>query len=616
MHRSNEKTGFTLEIRLGLTLVIVALLILNVASYYAIYRVGKALEIKIREEITEAAIKLTNLYYREGTVTVADSLLADIRADYLLEKISLIHLNYERAMAIQAGNGPDSAFGDFDSTITNDELRQLIAGDPVYRLNSGQGFFSLLFPTEFMGSKYVIALSKKTGILVSAHNALRTLLYFSILVGLIVFFVIFRLSRNVIYPFNRLKAKVESSGHFKPGEGNDVGQLIRSYERIIDDLKSKEKELIELNRLVSRKADDLAVYNEYILRSIGSAIVTIDRNNRLSTANAAASKLLHIPGEDVAGKDIRGVLSNYPDLLARLTEILDSGKNILDRQVRISRADDSILILSLSVSPLQDSRGEDIGRVIILNDQTEYIRLQEELELNRRMATLGEMSGGLAHQLRNSMGAILGFTRLLAKRLAGDRAAEECTEQLLNEAVQAESMVARFLDYARPLKLRDESLNPERIIDEIRISLKERYPHISLCQDKLQTPCIINGDPLLIKQAIANVIDNACDAYDGKPGRVAVVPEISGRTLRIRVTDCGKGISPEEEQRIFTPFYSGRPSGTGLGLPLSQKIITLHGGRIDFESRPGVQTTFIIILPFQGISDIPEKYHRREFARE
>ena len=600
MRKVGKRREFKLEIRLGLALIVLVLVILNVAAHYTLYRVGRSLELQIREELTEAAVVISNAIAKTAQNRLPEGLSKSLKNQYSLIRIEIFPLNYDLAIAIQKGEHPEGEILRFDSTLIASDLSDLILNRPVYRHRAGDEYYLLLFPSEFLGSNYIIALSRSATVLGPIENAMKILIFFGIMVGVITVLVSFRLIHTVLYPFKRLKEEAEKSGHLKENRGDDVGQLIESYEEIIKDLKQKENELIDLNRQITQRAADLEVYNDYILRSIETGIITLDSNGKIATVNKAAGKILNLKEESYIGVHYEKLMNRYPALQGLVESYLCTGQADSNNEISIRLNDENTIDAVVSLNPLADGRGDIIGLTILINNQTEYRKLQQELELNRRLASLGEMSGGLAHQLRNSTAAIIGFARLIEKKAASGSHISDSVEPLLKEAEQAENLVARFLDYARPLELNMEKFDINRLIDDIIKSARRKFPEIEFDFQPLpDKQALITGDPLLLKQAVGNPVDNACQAYDGLSGDVGIRIEKSGTSVVINIEDRGRGIPDDIRNEIFTPFFSGSPSGTGLGLPLTQKIVAMHGGQIDIRPAAPKGTVFCITLPVE-----------------
>jgi len=309
--------------------------------------------------------------------------------------------------------------------------------------------------------------------------------------------------------------------------------------------------------------------------------------------------MLGIDVLSVDGNNADYLLNDFPLLKRLIQNYFENGAAVSNQEITITVESRDDMVLAVSVSPLLDSSGDNIGCVIILNDQTKFIRLQEELALNRRMASLGEMSAGLAHQLRNSTTAIVGFARLIEKK-SENPLIRENIDMLTNEASQAETLIARFLDYSRPLKVAVEPIDLAGLFDEIIASLGQKFPNISIKSNLSHGNTVtLPGDPLLLKQALANIVDNACNSYL-TTGIVVINYVSTGKSHTIEVIDNGSGIADKDRDNIFTPFFSGSPSGSGLGLPLALKIAAMHGGSIGFRNNPDGGTIFSFTLPVSG----------------
>jgi len=599
-----KKKDFQLEIRLGLTLIVLVLLSLNFASHYTLYRLKQSVELQSKDNLYEAVLKAANVLQREKREASVARAFDKIKLDYSLDLLTVLNFDLKEIRNPEDHQRLEDELKCIDSGLTIEGLLPLLINQPVFHHVSGAMNSLVLIPSGSGNSEKIIVASAPSPLLSTIENAGRILLYVGILGIVVIIYATLKFSRYILMPFKSLKEKAVKSGHFDQSKGDDVSGLISTYGEIIADLRQKEKELKRLNEIVTKRAENLEVYNNYVLKSISTGVITLDNDRNISTINRSAARIFMLEDEDLSGKNYRDELGCFPELLAQIQLFFEHGEAISNQQVSISNENGAKSLLSVSVSTLHDSRGDVIGTWIILNDQTEFIRMREELDLKSRMATLGEMSGGLAHQLRNSIGAIVGFAKLIRKKSRGNPAIRQNLDYLLGESLEAESLVARFLDFARPLEITPESFDPVELLENIISGMNEKYSHVKIRIDTVMSPDIsIKGDILLLKQAVGNIVDNACHAVSENAGEVRISAAIKDNNLEIVIADNGYGIPKEYREKIFTPFFSGSPSVTGLGLPLARKIINLHEGSLTFESSQA-GTTFRILLPLasSGVS--------------
>ncbi len=598
----SKSKDFQWDIRLGLALIVLVLVILNFASHYTLYRVRHSVEAGLIDDLQEAAVVVSNKFGLLGTVDLADSTLRQVEYEFGLSELIVVPLNYDRVMAIEQ-NGPlDSAILNLEKSLTPDMLKPLLMNEPVYYHDKSDVRSMILFPVGFAGSKYIIAAGKESPLLSSIEKAGTILIYAAILCLIIIAYASRKFARFVIYPFKRLKEKAEKSGRLGEPGNNEIEQVVTSYEKIIDELKSKEKELIRLNEIVTRRAEHLEVHNENILRSMKTALITLDTDGKTSTINPAAVKILGKCEVDLLNCDYRILFNQHDELKLLIDEFMKTDVQVLDERIDLVIPDGSKLIILVSLTPLTDGKGKRIGTSIALNDQSKFITLQEELELKQRLATLGEMSGGLAHQMKNSIAGIFGFARLISKKVKGDKNVAANIDNLMKETTEAELLINRFLDYARPLEIQHERLDIKKVLEDVVAINSEKYRNVRFSIELADVNFELHGDSLFLKQAVGNLVDNACKSFENRPGEVQIAVDVTGNFVTIRIIDNGPGIPEEYRDKIFAPFFSGSPSGSGLGLPLAKKIVTLHGGRLEFESNSS-GTAFIVTLPvYSGTS--------------
>jgi signal transduction histidine kinase len=320
-------------------------------------------------------------------------------------------------------------------------------------------------------------------------------------------------------------------------------------------------------------------------------------SGRILAINETAAQLLEVESAAVAGREFADVLAADHPLKSTLTEVLGTRQLVSYRENRWSER-----VVGISMSFVRNDKGTAVGLWILCFDLSELAAMREKLESQKRLSALGEMAGGLAHQLRNSMGAISGYATLVKKHLHQSGSAGAQVESLLEETRQADQLIRRFLSFARPLECVPVPLAVDPVVEEIADSFRVRPDFAAVI---IHTTPGADGqvllDSLLFKQALGNLIENAALAYADRHGTIEIVSSVRGREIVIEISDTGCGIPSDKLERVFTPFYSSRPDGTGLGLPLAARIIEMHQGRLTLTSIVGRGTTATIILPLAHV---------------
>ena len=323
--------------------------------------------------------------------------------------------------------------------------------------------------------------------------------------------------------------------------------------------------------------DSLQVRHLSIIESIRSGIVTTDREGRITYVNPEFTALTGL-GRQVLGEQLGG-------LLPELGQATGEGETSVQtpRGQRIFR---------YTISQLNDAAAP--GTAILLQDETDLRRAQEDLGRADKLAALGELSAGLAHEIRNPLAAMCGSVRMLG---AGKGLSEEdrrLMQMVSQEGERLEALVGDFLAFARPSPPQREALDPAELVEHTLaiFSPADSPLHISVTAE---AGLRVNADPALLRQVLWNLLVNARDASGGK-GDVAVRVRSQGTHAVLEVEDHGPGIPSQNLPRIFDPFYTTKQKGTGLGLAIVHRIVEAHGGQVAVESKPG-NTRFSVALP-------------------
>lgn len=226
---------------------------------------------------------------------------------------------------------------------------------------------------------------------------------------------------------------------------------------------------------------------------------------------------------------------------------------------------------------------------------------------SERLAALGQLSAGLAHELRNPLSTIRTSAELLVKRLEGsDSVAQELAGYVASEVDRTNLLVTRFLEFARPLQLRLAELDVHTLLDEAIQNFQRQDPSRSISIHRAYDPSVpaIQGDATLLERVFFNLIHNAADASPAD-GVITLKTRALESAIEIAVIDRGTGVLPEHREQIFNPFFTTKPDGVGLGLPIAAKIIDEHGGRLEVRSEAGQGAAFIVQLPLSPVASRP-----------
>ncbi len=414
--------------------------------------------------------------------------------------------------------------------------------------------------------------------------------------------------RSILNPYRKIKHEALSFNNdfIDVESGKGIEYIVNTFKEVIDELEEKKRQLEIMYANSEKRADSLARYNDYILGSITSGVVICDSTGTVTRFNRSAEKILKFFEKDCRGKQYTDIFGPDHRLTSLLDDALRNRKTHSRLEFEIKRPDGEKLWLGCSSSMINDEKGEGMGAVLLMIDLTEIRRLQELSSYSEKMASLGELSAGLAHEIRNSFAAVQGFARLLKKRGNFSDKDLELIEAILSESDSTESLLSRFLNFARPLDYCPQAVDMNSIIE----SALRKLAHANLDRIRIEKRLDsglppTEGDPVLLLQAFNNILLNALEALpDG--GRIiletsSVKYKFGRAEIILTIADDGVGIEPDRLDKIFDPFHTDKPDGTGLGLALVKKIIVLHEGRIEVKSRLGKGTRFTVYLPLAAI---------------
>ncbi|HHT9135393.1 MAG TPA: PAS domain-containing sensor histidine kinase [Candidatus Avalokitesvara rifleensis] len=273
-------------------------------------------------------------------------------------------------------------------------------------------------------------------------------------------------------------------------------------------------------------------------------------------------------------------------------------------EVSITSKGGKIIPVAWNFSSMRDEKGSPVGLVGIGRDLTETKQLQAQLFQSDKLASLGVLAGGIAHEIRNPLGVSSAAAQLFLERPDDPQLLEECAQKIHSGIQRASEIIERLLQFARPTTRRSEPTNINQILEEaLELTSKQLvHQHISVQKEFHGAVPMINADGKLLKQVFLNIILNASNAMS-EGGRLWIKTSVEKKQqphqIEITFKDSGPGIPKEDIDKVFDPFFTTMPvgEGTGLGLSICYGIIKEHGGTIRVESNPGRGSVFVITLP-------------------
>ena len=352
--------------------------------------------------------------------------------------------------------------------------------------------------------------------------------------------------------------------------------------------------------LVDRTLDRMKTYTENVVESMADGLVSIDREGKIVTLNRQAGEILGSGRERLEGRKISSVLGEG---IGRILGSAEGQALVRDREMDIHKDKNGRIPLSISVAPLRDEKGQEMGSVLLIKDLREIRDLQEKVHRSERLASLGRLAAGVAHEIRNPLSSIKGFAQYFVKRFSGQPEEQGYASVMVREVDRLNRVITELLDFAGPKEPHREPQFLEAIAEQ---ALKLLAPDLEARKMRVlkeYEPGLpaVSVDHDRIAQVFINIFLNALESMEaGGEIRLNLRRCDPPPAVEISVADTGAGIPEGDLEKVFEPFFSKKRKGTGLGLAIVHQIVESHRGDIRVESRPGKGTTFRIRLPLDG----------------
>jgi signal transduction histidine kinase len=401
----------------------------------------------------------------------------------------------------------------------------------------------------------------------------------------------------VMFAFLRFVAAARDTRQTMRAGGMETTVLSNALQEAVVKLKAQE-------RATAARAEASERLSGEIISSLTSGLLVVGLDGAVRILNPAGRRILALP-ESLAPEAYRRAERERP-LLEVIDECLQRRTAIVRRSVVLPEdleAGQDATFLGVGVSPLSDQDGQLHGAICLFTDLTAVKDLEQQLRLKDSLATVGELTAGIAHEFRNGLATIHGYSKLLDLKVLPEQY-RPYVEGIRAETDSLSQVVTNFLNFARPaqLTLTDVDLRAicERAADEIRADARALGGEVEVRGEF----GVVEGDEVLLRQAFSNLLRNALEACIGRPAPPHIVItsdlDLAAKVSRLAVTDNGPGIAPPLRERVFRPFYTSKRSGTGLGLALVQKIIVFHNGRVVVSGSPTGGASLQVTLPLAG----------------
>ncbi len=376
--------------------------------------------------------------------------------------------------------------------------------------------------------------------------------------------------------------------------------------------KPAKPDMSEVKRLrqrceeLSTSIESMRAYYEDLLGSLQDGIIIVESDGHIRSINQAAEELTGLSAQMVHGRLFEQIFPNDRPLQELVRKTMESGRTHTDFDGRLTRQDSLQVVISAVASLISDGTGQARGTVLALRDQTGIRELEERLQRSDRLAALGTVAAGVAHEIRNPLAGLRGAAQLLEGEPDFPPALREYTSVIVKEVDRLGAIVERLLSFATPRGPVLRSCNLHEILDGLFFLERAPLGAAKVTIQRQYDPQLpeIFADPSEIQQLFLNLIHNGVEAMPGG-GDLTVrtryersAKRCGGRSVAVvEIIDRGSGFDPEVERRLFTPFFTTKERGTGLGLAICLRIVEDHGGAMEATSLPGRGSRFCVWLP-------------------
>lgn len=335
--------------------------------------------------------------------------------------------------------------------------------------------------------------------------------------------------------------------------------------------------------LVDKTLKQTKDYTRQVIASMANGLLSVDTEGKIASYNLLALKLLGLKESEAKGQDLNAIVDFHA---TGIRKTITDCVSVLEHEIHHQKKSGEVIPLALSTTPIQDETGTCQGAVIVLRDLSQIKKLEEKVKRSEKLAAIGELAAGVAHEIRNPLSSIRGFAQFFRHALKNRPQEQEYAETMISEVDRINRVVTDLLTFARPMEAEPAPTDVTELIEHtMRLVEADADSREVQIQTKITDVSKLPMDANQMTQALLNLLLNALQAVD-HGGQVEIGAELNADAsyLHLWVKDNGPGIPSDQKEKIFEPFFTTREKGTGLGLAIVHKIVENHDGEIKIES--------------------------------
>jgi len=355
--------------------------------------------------------------------------------------------------------------------------------------------------------------------------------------------------------------------------------------------------LVQSYRSTRASLSKIKAFSDNVVEHVPIGLLALDHQGKIAAFNKSAESILQLSAPEAIGQEAQKLLP------AELLEEINHSQNqdgVIEKEIECTTADGKIVPLEIGASSLKDENDVFLGNVLLFKDLTEVRTLRREVARSQRLASVGRLAAGVAHEIRNPLSSIKGFATYFKERYPDRPEDQQTADIMIQEVDRLNRVVGQLLEFAKPVPVKPKPVSLQALLGDSIKLIRDRAAekNISIQTQNNTRMDEVRIDPDRINQVLLNLYLNAIDSMEsGGELKVEISCDGQGRKVFIQVSDTGRGISRENLSKIFEPYFTTKSTGTGLGLAIAHNIVEAMGGKITVVSDREVGTTFTVALP-------------------